>query len=85
MPDTIHQRPTIISNLTSDIKAYVAKRDNIRLVKTTDKRKHLEFHILFGELENLLLTMDRNDATVQKALVKLYEIKTRVIPALDKE
>jgi len=85
MSETIPQKPRGTSSLSSDIRAYVKKRDNIRLVQAASERKHMEFYILFGELENLLLTMDRNNATVQKALVKLYELKTTIMPALDKK
>jgi hypothetical protein len=57
---------------------------NIRLVNKTGTEKALEYQILFGELENMLLTMNHNDATVQRALIKLNEIRTRVLPELRK-
>ena len=52
---------------------------NIRLVNKVSDGKALEFQILFGELENLLLTLNINDANVQRALIKLNEIRTRVL------
>jgi hypothetical protein len=55
---------------------------NIRLVNKTGNRKALEFQILFGELENILLSMNINDATVQRALIKLNEIRSRILPEL---
>ena len=62
----------------------VSRNTNIRFVDGIRKQKTLAYQILFGELQNLLLSMNRNDAAVQRALVKLNDIWTRLIPELAK-
>lgn len=59
------------------------QNSNIRLVNNINKGKSFEFLILFGELENLLLSMNRNDALVQNALVKLNDIRMRIFQEME--
>ena len=87
-------QPKKKSSLRSDIIAYIVNKQNdaqitntihniTRSVQTTGNKKAFEFQLLFGELENMLLTMNLNDATVQRSLVKLNEIRTRILPELE--
>jgi hypothetical protein len=71
-------------------KAQQTKRDpvnssrNIRLVNEPVNKKIFEYQIMFGEMESILLGMNLNNPNVQAALVKLNEIRTRILPELEK-
>jgi len=60
------------------------KNSNLKLDNQSGLKKSFEYQVLFGELENMLLSMNRNDATVQASLIKLNEIRTRILPELEK-
>jgi len=60
------------------------KNSNLKFDNNAGVKKSFEYQILFGELENMLLSMNRNDATVQMSLIKLNEIRTRILPELEK-
>lgn len=80
-----HKVQTPVKRPVNTVNLYqnIATKSNIRIINIK-RNKSLEFQVLFGELESLLLSMNRNDATVQRALIKLNEIRTRVFPELKK-
>ncbi len=80
------------TNLSNDIIAYIVSKNNNRMSRfdfhnksgnTTNAKKSLEFRILFGDVEKLLLTMDTNRGEVQNALMKLDDLKKRVLYFLE--